>query len=370
MDQARHANWARALTDENAFRIEQERLGQVWTLLGVAPDVARDGDWFRATLGGRSVFVQRFGDALRGFENVCVHRFFPLRTEDKGNGPVVCGYHHWRYNQDGLALGIPICPEVFGVEPRALNARLNPVEIATCGDLIFGRFPPAQAGETLEKFLGEGEPLLKALCTIPGKAHTISQEVVASWRLLYHITLDDYHIVAVHHNEHYYKNSDIRNFRFGDHHAHFTGKDDDTLASMAAQLATGDYRPSEYRIFHIFPNLLVSLFCAQPYWYVFVQQFVPLSARRSFWRGWFFNTWLTTKPESAYERASRPLSELFRVPIVRHYIKKIADQDHRACEKQQTIAHQIDGWPLFGSQEVRVEWFEDSYMRTVGPGPH
>lgn len=62
--------WARALTDADAFQREQANLGRLWTLLGFTTDVRRDGDWFRATLGGRSVFVQRFGDRLRGFENV------------------------------------------------------------------------------------------------------------------------------------------------------------------------------------------------------------------------------------------------------------------------------------------------------------
>ena len=52
------ANWASALTDEQAFRREQEQLGRYWTLLGVTHDVAKDGDWMRARLGGRSVFVE------------------------------------------------------------------------------------------------------------------------------------------------------------------------------------------------------------------------------------------------------------------------------------------------------------------------
>jgi phenylpropionate dioxygenase-like ring-hydroxylating dioxygenase large terminal subunit len=59
------------LTDPAAFAHEQAQLARVWTLLGLTADVSNDGDWFRATLGGRSVFVQRFGDTLRGFENRC-----------------------------------------------------------------------------------------------------------------------------------------------------------------------------------------------------------------------------------------------------------------------------------------------------------
>src|SRR5258707_4807275 len=97
------ADWARALVDPAAFAAEQARLADVWTFLGFTHDVAPDGDWITATIATRSVFVQRFGDELNGFENLCAHRFYPLRTAEPRNGPVVCGFHHWRYCQAGHA---------------------------------------------------------------------------------------------------------------------------------------------------------------------------------------------------------------------------------------------------------------------------
>jgi phenylpropionate dioxygenase-like ring-hydroxylating dioxygenase large terminal subunit len=199
MNEPAQPNWARALADDVEFRHEQAALGYCWTLVGISHDLKNDGDWVRATLGGRSVFVQRFGNSLRGFENRCVHRFFPLRTSDKGDGPVVCGFHHWRYNQDGQAIGIPHCPEIFGTTPRELNARLNPLEIATCGALIFGRFPKDGASESLEEYLGEGFPILNAVCAMPEPPYRFGDDIKANWKLLIQITLDDYHLVAVHH---------------------------------------------------------------------------------------------------------------------------------------------------------------------------
>src|SRR5215467_2301368 len=133
-------DWPDTLIDPARFREEQTRLARVWTFLGFAHNVAKDGDWFRATIATRSVFVQRFGDDLRGFENRCAHRSFPLRNADKGNGPILCGLHHWRYDKDGAAVAVPECEQYFGVPPEELGARLNPVEIAACGSLIFGRF--------------------------------------------------------------------------------------------------------------------------------------------------------------------------------------------------------------------------------------
>src|SRR5262245_55507283 len=142
--------WAHASTNQAWFENEQEKLCHIWTLLGLTTDIANDGDWFRTTLGNRSVFVQRFGDSLVGFENVCAHGFYPLRTKGIGNGPIRCGFHHWQYNKDGLAIGIPKCQEMFGVTPRELEAKLAPIEVATCGILIFGRFANTKYTETLE----------------------------------------------------------------------------------------------------------------------------------------------------------------------------------------------------------------------------
>ena len=68
------ADWTRAIVDPTAFAEEQGRLAHVWTFLGMTTDLANDGDWFRASIATRSVFVQRFGSELRGFENLCAHR--------------------------------------------------------------------------------------------------------------------------------------------------------------------------------------------------------------------------------------------------------------------------------------------------------
>ena len=147
--ETRFPKWAAALTDLDAFQQEQARLGRIWTLLGLTLDVANDGDWFTAERGGRSVFVQRFGEQLKGFENRCAHRFYPLRTEKSGNGPIKCGFHEWNYNQHGHAVGIPCCRELFGVSPRELKAKIAPIEVATCGSLVFGRFQNPHASEML-----------------------------------------------------------------------------------------------------------------------------------------------------------------------------------------------------------------------------
>ncbi len=119
------ADWAKAMTDPAAFAQEQAMIGHVWISWAFASGNPATNDWFTVQLGGRSIFVQRFEQGLRAFENRCAHRFFPLRTAPRGNGAIVCGFHHWRYNADGQALGIPKCIEMYGRPRATFGARLE-----------------------------------------------------------------------------------------------------------------------------------------------------------------------------------------------------------------------------------------------------
>ena len=261
----------------------------------------------------------------------------------------------------------PWSDRIFGVPVHATGAgrKAQPVEIATCGSLIFGRFPGDGVMESLEEFLGEGFPILSAMCTIAGQPNRHKCVVEANWKLSIQITLDDYHTPAVHGRPAYQRNEDLHYFRFGLHSAHFAGGAD-TLTSMATHCRNNHYRPVNYRIFNIFPNLAISLFRADPpYWYSHIQQFVPVAPGRSNLRGWFYPARFSVDGESVLQRLIRPISEPIRARIVRYYIEKIGREDYVACERLQSVAHQIDNWPILGRQEKRIEWFEESYTQAM-----
>lgn len=373
-------NWPDTLVDEAAFAYEQARLARVWTFLGHVRDVARDGDWFRTSLATRSVFVQRFGDELRGFENRCAHRSFPLRNAERGNGPVLCGFHHWRYNKEGEAVGIPQCRQLFGATPQEMSAALTPVEVATCGPLIFGRFRAAGDNETLEDFLGDSFPIIAALWSSLADPHTLTKEVKANWRLCVHITVEEYHVPAVHppywgmHG--YLRRENIGYFRVGRHSAYFTHPDPDGLARMAAECRAGTWRSANYRVFHIFPGFAVSHFRAdREHWYVSAMQFLPVAPDRTLVRYWACPSPFPSAVEGPwYDRLLDRfrLTQRLRDRLVRYYSDKVQTQDTAMCETLQTIARQSRAAPVLGGLEERIGWFEDAYeaaMKAAAPEP-
>ena len=371
-DKALPPDWARTLVDPAAFAQEQARLAHAWTFLGLTHDLARDGDWITASLATRSVFVQRFGDQLRGFENVCAHRFHPLRTAERGNGPLTCGFHHWRYDGEGRALGIPICEEAFGTVSRALDARLNPIEIATCGTLVFGRFPALHATQSLEDYLDEAFAVLAALS--PGRnTATLSHPFKANWRLGLHVTLDDYHFVAVHPKTFgragYLKRSDLTYARFGLHSAYLQTNKESAWPDYVAGCRDGTLVASHYTILQILPNLILGHSHTDgPHYVCVLQQIVPVAHDRSLSRAWIYSAPFDGR-HSWFTRFARPITDPVRRRIVNRVVRGIYREDAEVCERLQAVAHQVDTPPRLGALEERIAWFEESYRALTTPPP-
>ena len=363
------SGWTRALSDAGSFDAEQRQLGRLWTFLGLATDIPGSDDWFCATLGARSVFVQRFGSQLRAFENVCAHRFYPLRTEKKGSGPIRCGFHHWQYNADGRAVGIPKCLEMYGKTPRELDARLKPIELARCGNLIFGRYPSSSHKESLEEYLGEGFSILQSMWSSGSAARCLETKIAANWRFGYHISLDDYHIVAVHPTTFgkagYLAPDRVQYFRFGMHSAYFHGADTSAFAQMVDECRRGGYRPSDYRIFQFFPNLVLVIFEVARSWFLLIQQYVPLAHDRTLLRSWVRPAPFAAPDGGLAEKWLRRLTAPFWPMILPIYMGRVIREDNAVCERQQQMVSQIHGFPILSRHEERIQWFEEVYSRVM-----
>lgn len=371
-DAAFAPDWARTLIDPQAFAHEQRCLAYAWTFLGFTTDLAQDGDWFRASLATRSVFVQRFGAELKGFENVCAHRFYPLRTKDKGNGPIVCGFHHWRYDNDGAAIGIPKCQENFGTVARALGARLKPIEVATCGTLVFGRFPAPEKRCSLADFLGPGFPILETLSRSTHKPLALSHELAANWKLGLQITFDDYHTVAVHPTTFgktgYLDREKLTYARFGAHSALVNSDRPQVFEKISAACADGSFRPTCYCIMQILPNFLVALFRSDgDIFQCCIQQFVPVAHDRSLLHAWVYPAPFPVEGPW-HARLWRHASDPVRNRLVLRYSRRVIREDNTICEGVQAVAHQIERAPYLAALEERIGWFEQSCRQLVAEG--
>jgi len=358
-------DWMKPIVDPVAFAEEQRRLAFVWTFLGMTGDVEKDGDWFRASIATRSVFVQRFGTELRGFENVCAHRFMPLRNADRGNGPIVCGFHHWTYDRRGCAVGIPRCRELYDALPQELGAHLTSIELATCGRMIFGRFPHPRVSESLEDFLGSGFDVLAAGSQAGCRPHYLSIPFKANWRLGAQISLDDYHSPAVHPRTFgkagYIRRQDIGYERFGLHNAYLYTTEPGGVERIAQACRAGTYYPRHYTILQFVPNVLMAFFRTDSdHYHCAVLLYEPVRHDRTVLRAWAYPA-----PSPGRRSRARALADMVRSSIVRRYVETVLREDNLVCERLQGVAHQVRRPPLLGRLEERIGWFEESYRKLM-----
>jgi len=361
--------WLAALFSDRAFADEQHRLRQYWTFVGFVSELARHNDWIRRDLWGRSIFIQNFQGELRGFVNSCAHRQFPIRDAESGNGPVRCPFHHWVYDKSGKAVGIPMSKDLFGGSPKTIGAGLETLDVETCGDLIFARERSNGSAPDLREYLGPAAPILDLFTTSTGRPSMSTSEIAANWRLSVHMTLDDYHLVAVHPStfgkDGYLKGDLPRYYRFGPHSAYFTEGGPDELESMSKACADGTYVPEGYRIFSFFPNLSVIQITTMYHWYIVVLLHQPLAKDRSIIHSAFFEAPFV-KHRSGFGKLTSRALRPFRNFFFNFYFQRILREDNAICEQHQRVLGQTSALPLLGAHEERIAWFENTYRDLVG----
>ncbi|MGQ3048132.1 MAG: Rieske 2Fe-2S domain-containing protein [Niveispirillum sp.] len=114
-----------------------------WVLLAHGDDLAAHGCWATGWIGAIPVLVRNFNGTLRGFRNVCSHRFALMLTEPTGKGPLRCPYHAWVYDQDGVPKAIPFNDSDFHLDDAARRALALPaIGVAMAGGLVFAHLDP------------------------------------------------------------------------------------------------------------------------------------------------------------------------------------------------------------------------------------
>ena len=351
-----------AMSTPEGFAAEQRQLAYVWHFLALTTDVPEKDDWKRLHLGGREIFIQNTGEEIKGFENRCAHRGYPIRNEDRGNGPILCGFHHWRYDKTGFAYGIPNCESYFGKRPKQLNKRLEPVEIGICGQFVFGRFVAPEPGPDLREWLGDIWPILEESAQFDYAPTPFRRETASHWFLNMEISLDDYHVVAVHPTTfgvNGYLDKDRVEYRqYGPHSSYVlshSGREGIEMSSVRDFLALSN---KGYRIFQVFPNMLFTqlhgiTLAGHNYDIHLVQSMEALAHDRTRATTRFA---LTNPPRTALQKIVE-IGVKIGTPV---QMRKIHEEDFEACENLQRNAGRLQDGPIAATEE-RISWFRESY---------
>ena len=337
------------------FHEEQRALAaQCWQLVGITDDFTDDDAWLRRTLFGIDVFVQRFGEDLRGFRNVCAHRGFPLRVAERGTGPVKCGFHAWGYNKDGVPTSIPRNAELFGLSREQREALALPgVRVETVGRFVFASLSPT--APAVADYLGPYADVYRATSANLGEPLAYgSEEMDADWKRHAEITLDDYHLGNVHAST-FGATGELAPHqvvyrRDGLHSCYLKRRDPDwSFDGFWRDVPNGVMDRTGYKIFNAYPGLVLATtrdVCIASATYA-------LSVSRARVDTYLIG-WREAPPASP--QAAREIVD---------YFETIAREDREACERWQL------GQPsraVLGKLEERVAWFREAHAQIMARG--
>ncbi|CAI9679776.1 Rieske 2Fe-2S domain-containing protein [Elizabethkingia anophelis] len=169
-----------------------------WFYVGLTDKLTQKNDYITYKCGNVSIFVQNFGDSLKCFSNICLHRFNSIHLENEGNGHLICSYHNWVYDEDGKPMVRSAClqEELEKCERR----KLEEYEVEVCGRFVFVKINKDNT-TTLENQLGSFYDRLLQLSL--NFDRIINDDIVimdhkANWKLLVENVLECYHCSSVH----------------------------------------------------------------------------------------------------------------------------------------------------------------------------
>lgn len=333
------------------FADEQRALrASCWQLVGLADDLAGDDAWVRRSVFGLDVFVQRFGDELRGFHNVCAHRGFPLRTEDRGRGPVKCGFHGWGYNKDGVPTTIPRSAELFALSREQREALALPaLRVETVGRFVFATASPD--APDLATHLGPIADVFRATSLATERViYRESFEVAADWKRHAEVSLDDYHLPSVHGTT-FGSGPELAPHqvvyqRHGWHSSYLKRRDADwSFDGFWKDAAAGTMDRTGYKIFNLYPDTVLATTRDT----VIASVTYPLAEDR-FRIDTYMFAW----------RASVPMPE--DAKAIASYFATVFREDRDTCERWER------GDPTratLGALEGRVAWFRETHAEVM-----
>jgi phenylpropionate dioxygenase-like ring-hydroxylating dioxygenase large terminal subunit len=312
--------------------------------------LANSDDFLTATIGGKGVVVQNFGGEIRAFTNVCSHRFNRLQTDRCGNRSLVCRYHGWGYDADGVPNRIPSRPRFDGIVPSC--HALERWQARLCGTLVFVSLRPV---EPLDEFLGEAGVIAEAQSLAFGELiDTNVIEVECNWKLFVENTLEGYHVPWVHPAS-IMRLTAASETSFGFHGRHSSVRTTVTAGRMAAveKLFAGrPYEVDDYRHLLIWPNTTLATTKGMSF---SLQLFEPESPGRTRFASLVFAT---------RSQASAAAAEMFNSSVV-DLNRQIFAEDAEVCRHLQQGVADAPTAGILSDEEERVGRFHHQYMKEL-----
>ena len=342
--------------DTSHLSLEIEKIfKESWIFVGLDEELANNNDFICAEYCGVSIVVQNFAGSLRAFQNICSHRFNPLQYERCGNRPLICRYHYWRFDQDGVPLG-----NLPSMTPNVQKKCLKQYRVEKCGKFIFVAMNDAV--NDLSTFLGDFYATLEKLSGHMGSQISVHEiPHAANWKLLVENVLECYHCSAVH-PETFVRGLGVGRLPVQDvifdrdhsscHFPRMATQSENKRKHLLKHLDARTFVHNSFYHLYIFPNLFISSTEGSSF---YIGSALPIAGNRTNLVSRFLEPQVTLT--DAQRRKQNFIND-HTVPLG----LRVIDEDRTILEKiQSTISiAEFDG--CLAEQEIRIARFEDSYI--------
>ena len=351
--------------DETVFEAEKNyMLNNSWILAAHSNELQKKNDFVTINYLGKKIFIQNFGDTIKAFDNICLHRFYTIHAETHGNRLPICNYHLWSYDKNGLPAGIQNRKNF--AEQSLAGLALQQYEIALCGKFVFVKLNQA-FNTPLPQYLGAlYQPLQEISQHFGDKIADYYLKHECNWKLIAENVLECYHCKSVHENS-------FAKMGFGflppteevyagaHSYCNFPNKEgvfnfkviDKTLKSRTLQF-------DGYKHFYIFPNA-----------------FITSVKGYGFYLGFLFpesSTITDLRVRNFTPGFQEPLSEGFKNILEfmndgqNSSLATVLKEDKSITETiQKNLTVYENKSPLFGDEERRINQFYDFYNQAISP---
>ncbi len=335
-----------------------------WQFGAMRGELANDRDFVCVDHRGAAVVLQNFRGELRAFANICSHRFNRLQPGERGNRPLICGYHGWMFDETGFPRGMPR-REGFALDDREALC-LTRYQVDCCGEFVF--FRQAETGPGLREYLGAFHPLLERIGGYFGaEIDTGVTPHAANWKLLVENVLECYHCGVVHQDTFVRTlgigRAAIAEAEFSGPHStsHFPRTALPGEARRRKALAYLDGRAFAHDSFfhiYIFPNLFISSTQGLSF---YVGQALPEEPARTGLRFRLF------EPRLELTRAQRASQDLINGSGLT-LGRAVIEEDRAILEQVQRGVELTSKTGVIGRDEVRIAAFMDAYEHLMRGG--
>jgi len=342
--------------DKQVFEHEKKAVfKRNWLFVAFQTQLNNHNDFITHTIGDVPIVIQNIKGSVKAFINICSHRFSLLQTETSGNRPLLCPYHGWSYDYNGVPTGIPKKPLFKNFSEQELcEMKLKEFTLDKCGNLYF--ISIEEPTQTLREYLGSFYEVLSKISTSLGHMGDVNQMTIkANRKIIVENTLESYHVNLIHANTFRKLGASGLKFDFtGSHSAWYadlkTAPDDPKLMKVHKPFLTRPFSIDNYHHYLIFPNLLVSTTYGISYNFSLIN---PVSASETNFVSYVFM--------SKCDDVDNPIIPVYENSLV-EFNREVFKEDKDICEFVQKGVQITDQKGVLSLEEERVHAFQNNYI--------